>query len=273
MAYSPRKLILLGLGALALSTSFVFATSNGESPESKEAKAKAAKVEGALKTLQAQLQRRFHDRNNFDFGMRRVVRAGDRSHKGPLSSLRITAAEGDTKKGPNGEWLIRDQEGDFVSYEKYANMMHAENDQERDAIQTLNDSQMDVAIYTVGFVNDKRVLETIGGTSWDASTGARAKGPAFISGKDIVAPVAQDLVSYARSVKDAQKEAKPGALKDGWRTYAMKVDADDESCVNCHNGMISSNKPVEGDAAFKMGQTLGIIIVAMRDAKPMSRVR
>jgi len=108
------------------------------------------KTLAAEEILKSELNRRFTDRQNVDFGMSRVIRDGTRLHMGPtMDRTMIRTERPQSRPTANGryETLI---DGTWVSMDQLKPLLHPENDQEKAAVQTFKDQKVDVALYTAG---------------------------------------------------------------------------------------------------------------------------
>src|SRR4051812_1350636 len=114
MANSHSRFVLIGLSAAVLSTAAVMATMPRVVSDSEKAeKARKVKLETAIKTLESQLQRRFHDRDNVTFGMSRVVRAEERFHRGPLAEKIGPPRGPETRTAPDGTSQAKNEFGEW----------------------------------------------------------------------------------------------------------------------------------------------------------------
>lgn len=254
--------IVLGIGILALSAGIVSATnkSGGDKPE-KTAKSKQADWLAAIESLNIELQRRFHDRNNIDFGMSRIVRTGSRMHSGPtMDKLTRAMSDGSMFRqiaGTNDYEVKDDETGEWVPQRDVKQRMHWENDSEKAAIMKFDALGTDVSIYTFGLMSAGDDSEK------------RARGPAYLHQRSEAAPTSASLLDLAKKAYTAGKNLNDFAAQAGWRFYARRVVADDQSCINCHNSM--AGETVSGHAKYKLGDTIGVLLIGIRDQKPQSR--
>jgi hypothetical protein len=216
-------------------------------------------ITAALDTLEQQLQRRFHDRNNVEFGFDRVVRIGYRQHgeitadiatdddenvyrdDGTVAPQRMSGEEYEYEMSP-GRW---------VAGENLHDTMHVENAQEKSAFAAL--SNRDIAIYTAGMFDPK------------TGESQRLNGPAYVRQETAEAPDSDNLADVAK-----QGWASPGSksefTKNGWIFRVVKVKADDKSCVSCHREQDQS----EADdskrklPAYKVGSPVGVFILGLK---------
>jgi hypothetical protein len=219
--------------------------------------AKKDPVAAAIDTLEHQLQRRFHDRNNVTFGYERVTRPGSRRHNTTVADLWAKRGE---MLNDEGKPMATRQTDHGIEYEVSAGvwlgprqikeLMHAENEDEKSLMAVLRDKP--VAIYTAG--------------AFDIQTGLplRIKGPAYLRYNTPDGPDKKGLGDLAVKGWASRNDADE-MRKDGWSFRVVKVKADDESCVQCH-----SDQRAWGDAAkhtvkpYKMGDAIGIFIIATK---------
>lgn len=233
----------------------------------------------AADTLKTELNRRFTDRQNVDFGMSRVIRAGSRLHFGPtMDKTIISTAKVESRKNDKGEveFFV---DGVWVGAADRKPMMSPENDAESRAIKTLKDSGASVAIYTVGqFELDKgepafasKAVQSANPhyvyfTYGDYGT-LRAKGPAYISQAAPNAPRAYEVIDIARDAWASGKTDFVANRKDGWAFFVHKVSAPDMSCAKCHGDRTmfvdKTQKKVVG-AVHQAGDPVGVFVIALK---------
>lgn len=254
--------VALGVGLVAIGAGVVFATNPSE--DRRAAKTKQADWIAAIDGLNVELQRRFHDRNNIDFGMSRIVRTGSRMHEGPtMDRLTRRMSDGSMyRKAAVGDgYEVKDDEtGEWVPQDQYKQRMHWENDAEKAAIGKFDALGLEVSIYTFGLM-----------TAGDDSQ-KRARGPAYLHQRGDVAPPAASLLDLAKKAFATGKDLNEFAAVSGWRFYARRVVADDQSCLNCHNSMANELDP-SGKAMkrYKIGDTIGVLLLGIHDQKPVQR--
>jgi hypothetical protein len=252
--------ICCGIAGASLAAASIFST-GGMAPDGKDGKAAKKKdaVAAALDTIEQQLQRRFHDRQNISFGMERVVRAGARMHNSTvvdLLTMRRQLLRDDGTVAPRrtegGVMEFEIAPGKWVSGSSLKETMHSENEDEKQAITAL--AKSDVAIYTAG------LFDTTSGQA------ARLKGPAYIRLTANDAPAKETVAPLAAKGWASSSEADE-LRKDGWTFRVVKVKADDQSCINCHasqaewrggDGQKITVKP------YKIGEPLGVFVIASR---------
>jgi hypothetical protein len=252
--------ICCGIAGASLAAASIF-SAEGLAPEGKDGKATKKKdaVAVALDTIEQQLQRRFHDRQNISFGMERVVRAGARMHNSTvldLLSMRSQLIRDDGTEAPRrtegGVLEFEIAPGKWVRGSDLKQTMHSENEDEKQAIVAL--AKSDVAIYTAGL--------------FDSTSGipSRLKGPAYLRLTANDAPAKETLTPLAAKGWASSNEADE-LRKDGWTFRVVKVKADDQSCINCHasqtewrggGGQKITVKP------YKVGEPLGVFVIASR---------
>ncbi len=249
--------------AIGLCGVLATAVTLGAFSDSGSKKPAKGKVLMALDTLENQLQRRFHDRNNVSFGFERVVRFGARMHDSVVAN----------RMPKKGEAWMYDDEGEMArsrqrdgNYEfqvapnvwwpgaQFKQTMHPENDAERAMIATLRDSEVPVAIYTAGIFDQGLGLP------------ARMKGPAYIRQRTPDAPAANELESVAAKGWASTNPSEAVAGK-GWTYRVVKVTADDQSCIGCHHGQ----EEWFADKGYKMkpvkiGEPIGVFIIGTKSS-------
>jgi hypothetical protein len=262
---------LVGLAALSAGFAVNSGMSHPVSEPSKVALRLDAKTEAALETLHQELQRRFHDRDDVEFGFSRIARPKARAHRwAPLMSkggMMAVPKPDEVRKVPGKEpgWFdyeVKDPELGWVNTEKLRPAMRAENAREKEAIDTLYGSKVDVAIYTFGFLGQ------------DAFP-PRAKGPGYLGQKSAEAPKAESLL---KAVQQAWRSGNADTVVEGpngWYLMAHRVKADTEACINCHSHperpltLAASVPPSERPKyakrpLYKIGEDLGMVIIAVR---------
>lgn len=232
-----------------------------------------SKTLAAENVLKNELNRRFTDRQNVDFGMSRVIRDGTRLHMGPtMDRTMIRTERPQTRPLANGryETLI---DGNWVSMDLLKPLLHAENDQEKAAIQAFKDQKVDVALYTVGGFGGDDGSKIMGphdseknpNPNWQdfsfrTLTGVRAKGPAYLQQASAMAPRAWEVVEAGRKAWRSGKSDMTLQGKDGWQYFAHRVEAPDASCARCHG----VGGPLAQNAKLKAGDPVGVFIIAIR---------
>lgn len=285
MTKTNRSWLYFGLSAavLAVSTVLVGMTNHrSESPEGLEvAKGFSSKELEAKNVLRDELERRFTDRQNVDFGMSRISRGGARLHSGPtMDKQPDDFLDGNQwRSRPGGyETLI---EGEWISVNKAKPMMTPENNAEKDAIELLKESGVDVAIYTVGQFeldaqknpapDDKRGAGEqnphLVDFSWGSYNDLRAKGPAYITQKSSTAPRAYEIVEFGRKAWKSGRMDFSAEGKEGWIYFAHRIEAPDMSCAKCHGErqvfLDNTSRRIRG-VMSKPGDPVGLFVIAMK---------
>lgn len=163
----------------------------------------------AKNMLTMELNRRFTDRQNVDFGMSRVVRFGTRLHRGPTMDMTaakdVKAAPQKTRPTKDGHWEF-EIDGKWYAMEERKPLMRAENNNETNAMKLLRDGNVDVAIYTIGqFEMDKgekpEPQANPGNSnpnyrdfSYGKGDSLRVKGPAYIHQDSAMGPRTHEMV-------------------------------------------------------------------------------
>lgn len=261
MAKARRTFAILCVGIALVASVIVMATRPAHNDPSRAKDAVTnTDADKAIQKLVSQLQRRFHDQTNSAFGLSRVAPANARNHAGPISErLHVGSIDPKTKLGT----IYAERQ--TVAGKRASLKMVAENAEERSAIESLLAANVEVAIYTVGFGPTLRHDgHTSYGSGFDAKTGARAKGPAYLADPSSPAPSAEQLVSFAKRVLE-KGSTQTEQVKDGWRALAFRVDGDKPACIDCHNRMIGKASGDQG--AFRLGSTLGVLVLALRDVQ------
>ncbi|HJP83967.1 MAG TPA: hypothetical protein VJ835_10730 [Fimbriimonadaceae bacterium] len=227
--------------------------------------------------LRDELNRRFTDRQNVDFGMSRVIRNGARMHYiGPTMNRAGMSEKAETRKNKDGKYEVL-LDGVWIGLNHLKPRMQAENDREANAFLAFGDGKVDVAIYTVGGLQydrgekadaDPRFVDVHDENrnlfQWQGSMGMRAKGPAYVSQKSNLAPRAWEIVEFGRKAWASGKADFSADGPDGWVLFAHRVDAPDESCARCH-----APRPNPGDAeqapAMKAGDKVGLFVIALKN--------
>lgn len=232
-----------------------------------------SKTEAALDTLHQEIQRRFHDRNEVDFGFSRLIRNGSRLHMFPplMERQRIGMApdtpgtpttrmvQGPTPGSP-GRFEVNDPELGWTDTKNLRGAMHAENEREDQAIKALRASNVDVAIYTFGLLGVE-------------GTEPRAKGPGYVSQKGLTGPPAEALASFAKQAWRAGANDVVIEGPKGWYLMAHRVKADARDCVTCHahtrQAVIRDRALPAGERLlYKVGEDLGMVIIAVHPRTP-----
>jgi hypothetical protein len=292
MAKFNRSWIMFGVSTGVLAAGIVLAgmtnyrapaPDTSADPVPEVAKKFSALVLNAKDDLVSELNRRFTDRQNVDFGMSRVVREGRRLHVTPLMNItpKHSLRNDSYRKKDDGtyEALI---EGDWVPALQVKPLMVPENDTERGAIAALRHGKVDVAIYTLGqFELDKgekpapdpkterQSQPHYQGFQWGNYASLRAKGPAYVSQKGATAPRAYEIVDFGRKAWASKKVDYAAEGKDGWVYFAHRVAAPDMSCASCHGNRKTWDNKQQIDVKGSVqaaGDPVGIFIVALRKA-------
>jgi hypothetical protein len=251
------------LGAVFAIAGVAFAAASFWSgPDKPKKSGKKTAQEIAVDTLEQQLQRRFHDRNNITFGYGRMVRWGSRDHGSTVMELLRKGGVSDENGLPlptrrTGEaYEIEVEPGVWMDASRIREAMHPENDDERKAMTTLKNVQ--VAIYTAGM--------------FDVESGepTRLKGPAYLRQTTPEAPDKTKLLPIAKRAWATTSDADE-LRQAGWTYRVVKVKADDQSCINCHGEQRGSFERVAKKHTFsnlKVGDTLGVFIIG---TKPLGK--
>lgn len=228
------------------------------------------KTEAALETLHQELQRRFHDRNDVDFGFSRLVRDGVRMHNRPPlmererffgafkspqpKNLRLVPAS----EGVRAHYEVNDPDLGWTNIQKLRPTMKAESEAERQAIETLRTAKADFAIYTFGLIGQEAIPP-------------RAKGPGYLRQKSAEAPAADSLVKYAQQAWRSGSADTIVEGPDGWYLMAHRVKADTDACVSCHAHNspdrtlgLTGQVPPSQEKLYKVGDDLGMVVIAVR---------
>lgn len=217
-----------------------------------------SRVEAAVSTLEQQLQRRFHDRDNLSFGYERMVRENSRKHYTTVMGRngRFSVARDDGQPAQvryperNGDAEFEVAPGVWLPYPQVKETLIPENETEKAAVETLKSEKIQVAMYTAGLFNDDGIP-------------ARLKGPAYLRQMTPTAPTKD----WAKGVAgEAWKSKKSVVTVDGWTVTISPVKADHESCLNCHNSRqdFRTGKVDEQKRAYKLGDTLGLIMIGVK---------
>lgn len=201
----------------------------------------AGRVRAALATLDAEIVRRFHDRQNVNFGYDRMVPDG-RLHIGPLPGLYKNEAEIGTPKtrseSTHPEVLAED--GKWHAYEDWKDLFVSETAEDKAAMAALGDEGEDVVFFTAS---------SLGGAK------PEVRGPAHVRVLGPTGPSREQIERTLTALKMGSREI------DGWNLTATPMIADREDCVKCHT---AKNR---GEAR-KVGDTVGWIIRGTRTVQP-----
>ncbi|MGV3617030.1 MAG: hypothetical protein ACO1SV_17015 [Fimbriimonas sp.] len=270
MTTSRIALSVIGLAVLG----FGLATTTGMSRPAVASLGPNLKLDGrteaALDTLHEEIQRRFHDRTDVDFGFSRMFRPKARLHNDtPLMGHWGTYQKEDSRERevikdgkPFRIYEVKDPEMGWTTMMDLRNRpkMLPENDREAQAIGTLLRSEVDVAIYTFGLLG----LEEIP---------VRAKGPGYLSRRAPDGPPASAMVKFAEQAWRTKNDDVILQGPDGWYLMAHRVEADKEDCVKCH----AHNRPASPQGGiqppgtrtlYAAGDDLGMVVIAVRPRKP-----
>lgn len=259
--------IVVGLTAIAaLAAGFA---SRPHSPEPPKA-AFGPNTMAALETLKEQLNRRFTDRQNVDFGMSRVIRPGERLHSGPVAGIVPGRDEFPPNRKRSGNYQVQ-IDGVWIDQNKVRPSMHAENAAEKQAISVLRDGEVDAAIYTVGqFSYDQGETPVDPGapvspfTYWSGKS-VRAKGPAYLTQKAPIAPAAWQMVDFGRRAWSSGQTDFEAAGPNGWRFFAHRVNASDKSCIACHSAQtVDPHLKYKYPSPEKVGDGIGLFVIALK---------
>lgn len=237
-----KDLRWLPLAALALTSAFSIAVAGVPGFHGPESKL-SAKSEAALKRLESQLQRRFSEVDNIDFGYARIIRPDARMHVGPT-----TLKYGDPKKSPR-RVVLKFPGADAVNLH-VRTLMYAENDAEAKAIHDLNQELGGVAIYTYGLF-DLGKMEI------------RAKGPAYLSKTSDAAPKASELTSRVNAVWRSGADTADVLAENGWTLHIRKVKASVAQCITCHRKVYEQGSQLK-EAPKAIGDGIGLVVIATR---------
>ena len=201
-----------------------------------------------------QLQRRFHDPNNVDFGFGRVYRPGARMHFSVIQNRNLTEAQqqlidrkraNEQSKHP-GEVLNSNLQWTKPT-EIYVESFKPEDRQERFLVTDANRQKLEVSFYTAGRFEQSKFL--------------RLKGPAYVQ-QPASKPLTESQIGEWASSQYAQNATSYSGDLAGWKVYAERVFGTDEKCINCHNMSLSA----AGKSAklLKKGDPIGLVVVAVR---------
>lgn len=241
MKVSLKLYGLVGSALLVASVASVAGMTSPNSPEPPKGKLGkhlkiASKEEAAIYSLADEIQRRFHDRNDVDFGFSRVIRPDRRLHVSPFAPK------------PFGRFQHRPS-----MPLRAAPVMLAENDAEKQSLDILSLSRkLDVAIYTFGRFG----LEA-------SDLPARVKGPGYVRGDALDFGNAPEGIAFVESVRKAWATgAKEVVLSDrnGWHLLAQRVEADGQDCLGCHGAAGEGNLKNVGDS-------VGMLVIAVRERR------
>jgi hypothetical protein len=280
----PWLFFTVSTAVLAVSSVLVGMTNHrimpAESTESENVKGFSKPELDAKNVLKNELERRFTDRQNVEFGMSRVVRVGSRMHYGPTMDKTQRGVKEKTRPLGNGRYEF-EFDGAWYKMDDRKPRMTAENERESRAMKLLRDSKIDVAIYTVGqFELDKGEKPTpmkqpassnpnYQDFSYGSGNNLRVKGPAYTHQDAAMAPRAYELVDFGRLAWASKQVDYTAEGKDGWVYFAHRVNSNDASCARCHGDrkayVNGETKDIKG-AIQKPGDPVGLFVIAVRRA-------
>ncbi len=222
-------------------------------PLSRSSNSAVAKVQ---QDLANQLQRRFHDPNNVDFGYGRMYVAGGRLHASILqnrnASLEVMQKydrkqEREYKQHPakvltdDLVWVDADKE---QTYE----LLGAENQTEESIIANAKKLKLQIAVYTAGQLSKGKF--------------DRVKGPAFVQSPTTTALTDHQVADWASKAYANDAKSYSGTV-DGWNLYAERVFANETRCIACHRAIEQAANP--SATKLKQGDSLGLFVIAVRN--------
>ncbi len=219
-------------------------------------------TQAALDTLHEELQRRFHDRTDVDFGFSRVIRPAHRMHMlAPTMNQSLFISDPKLPRRPEYRiekdaagkpiTMVNDAEVGWIETTKLKPVMVPETDREKQAIKTLRDGKVDVAIYTFGLLGIDEVP-------------VRAKGPGYLSQKAASAPPAIQMILAAEQAWRTGSEEVVLQGPEGWQLTAHRVKADGEDCVKCHTAHSVIQPGGQPIAKYAIGESVGLVVLAVR---------
>lgn len=230
----------------------------------------------AKDVLAEQLYRRFTDTQNTDFGMSRVTRPGDRLHTAPTMNL-MGAFTANYRENKDGEYEVMVDDRWILASEQKPSIV-PENGFENQSIKILRESGTQAAIYTIG-----RFYQDMGETPksthrgltagphqrdfrWGGSHSLRARGPAYTTQEADMAPRAFEVVEFGRKAWATGKDNYAGEGKDGWKLFASRVKAPDNSCAKCHvnRSVMSRVEFLKNGGGPRKGDSVGLFIIALK---------
>lgn len=264
---NPPVRALVGTTAVAsigLGTFFFAASKKASTPAPPPSLTKVAVdsklVEDARQELAEQLQRRFYNRKELEFGYDRVVRPNARLHFGPAANRSETEAQErasqaiyEKHRGKDG-WVGADRKWHTG---RYREMFIAENSKEAHAVSRLMDGPQTV-IYTAGLFDPSHEPQ-------------RLKGPAYLSYEGVPARNLDEPRALGGELSRTwltrvakQLWTRKSVTSNGWRFVAHKIIADGPDCVKCHNDGEQYYDGVGKPKRMKVGDPIGLILIASR---------
>lgn len=204
----------------------------------------------------AQLQRRFHDPKNVDFGFGRVYTPGARMHFTVLQNRNLTEAQqqlmerkraNEQSKHP-GQILNASLEWVKPTKRMYVESFTPENSQERLLVIAAHQQKLEVSFYTAGRFEQTKFL--------------RLKGPAYVQEPNSK-PLTESQIGEWASSEYAKNAASYSGDLAGWKVYAERVFGTNEKCINCHNMSLSATGKTT--KLLKKGDAIGLVVVAVKN--------
>lgn len=251
-------------------------------------KGREGRIASALSTIEAEIERRFHDRENVNFGYGRMVSEG-RYHMGPVAAFVPPVTDREPESLPSAvEWRTKDGIQEFLSED---GVWRPYEGNTRDAF--VSETEADAkALATLAAEGEEVVFYTV---SRPLAGPLRINGPAFIRERGENAPNVDQAV--VKKMADRVVTGRdPGDL-DGWSMTAVPLLADGADCVRCHNRMGTKRDPeyteqggtdndksegyVEPEwladraqkSELRPNETVGWVVVGRRTTAPWTPVR
>lgn len=222
-------------------------------PKSRSSNSAVAKIQ---EDLAVQLQRRFHDPNNLDFGYGRMYVPGGRLHASILQNRNASkeileqydrTQEREYEQHP-GQVLTEDLHWVDASKERTYELLAAENSTERSIIANTKKQKLQIAIYTAGHLKNGQF--------------ERVKGPAFVQSPTTETLTDRKVADWASKAYGTDAKSYSGTA-DGWHLYAERVFATESRCISCHQELERQNTKSPID--LKKGDSLGLVVIAVRN--------
>jgi len=233
-------------------TAMPFAKWSG-TPKSRSSNSAVAKIQ---QDLAVQLQRRFHDPNNLDFGYGRMYVPGGRLHASILQNRNAPKEileqydrkqEREYEQHP-GQILTEDLHWVDASKERTYELLAAENPTEQSIIDNAKKQKLQIAVYTAGRLSKGQFM--------------RVKGPAFVQSPTTNS--LSDLQVAAWASKASTMDAKNfSGTAEGWHLYAERVFATESRCIGCHRDLAGQN--TQSPDLIKQGDSIGLFLIAVRN--------
>lgn len=224
-----------------------------DKPESRGANAVVAKVQ---QDLASQLQRRFHDPNNLDFGYSRMYLPGGRLHASVLQNRngsKEILEQYDRKQEQEhaqhpGQVLTEGLQWVDAGQERSYELLAAENPTEQSIIDKAKKQKLQIAVYTAGRLSKGQFM--------------RVKGPAFVQSPTTNTLTNLQVAAWASKAYSTDARNYSGTA-DGWHLYAERVFATESRCIGCHRELAGQN--TQSPDLIKQGDSLGLVLIAVRN--------